>query len=189
MSEVRYTSENGWQLTVLLGASGVIFVSPLTARIRDFNRAVVFQERVMTTAVQVGTILIEGQSQMAQFHGLESEPYSGDWSLVRALDSFSLDRKMHSAGWNFFFMADEVTGMSFGALGAKSIQNALERILLKVKHQNFNSLEITGIVAKRFWGVPYAMVSAHSRHIQKSCFLNGTEARRTTKLDAAWAKG
>ena len=121
---------------------------------------------------------------MTQLLGLESEPCSGNWSLVKALDSFALDRKIHAAGWNFFFMAAEVKVMFFGALGAKKIQGALKRILGKVKGQDFNCLEVTGIVAKRFLGVPYAIVSAHSRHVQQSCCLDSTESRRTSQLDA-----
>ena len=49
------------------------------------------------------------------------------------LNGFALDRKIHAVGWNFFFMAGEVKVMFFGALGAKKIQNALKRILVKVK--------------------------------------------------------
>jgi hypothetical protein len=126
---------------------------------------------------------------MTQFLGLESEPYPGNWRLVKALDGFALDRKIRDAGWNFFFMAAEVKVMFFGALETKRIQNALKRILAKVRHQNFNGLEVTGIVAKRFLGVPYATVSAHSRHIQQSCCLDSAEARRTSRRDAEWARG
>jgi len=118
---------------------------------------------------------------MTQILGLESEPYSGNWSLVKVLDGFALDRKIHAPGWNFFFMAAEVKAMFFGALGAKKIQNALKRILGKVKQQHFNGLEVTGIVAKRFLGVPYAIVSAHSRHVQQSCYLDSAEARRISQ--------
>jgi hypothetical protein len=125
---------------------------------------------------------------MTQFLG-ESEPYSGNWRLVKALDGFALDRKIRDAGWNFFFMAAEVKVMFFGALGTKKIQNALKRILAKVRDQNFNGLEVTGIVAKRFLGVPYATVSAHSRHIQQSCCLDSAESRRTSRRDAEWARG
>jgi len=125
---------------------------------------------------------------MTHFLG-ESEPYSGNWRLVKALDGFALDRKIRDAGWNFFFMAAEVKVMFFGALGTKKIQNALKRILAKVRDQNFNGLEVTGIVAKRFLGVPYATVSAHSRHIQQSCCLDSAEARRTSRRDAEWARG
>jgi hypothetical protein len=138
----------------------------------------------MAPTVQVGAILIEEQSLRMQLPGLESEPYSGNWSLVKVLDGFALDRKIHAAGWNFFFMAAEVKVMFFGALGAKKIQDALKRILVKVRHQNFNSLEVTGIVAKRFLGMPYAIVSAHARHIQQSCYLDSAQARWTSQRDA-----
>jgi hypothetical protein len=139
----------------------------------------------MPPTVQVGAILIEGWPAMPQQFGIESESYSGKWGTVKALDGFALDRKIHAAGWNFFFMAAEVKVMFFGGLGAKKIHNALSRILEKVKGQDFNSLEVTGIVAKRFLGVPYAVVSAHSRHIQQSCYLDSAEERRTTKQQPA----
>src|SRR5437879_11747673 len=122
----------------------------------------------MPPAVQVGAILIE-ESPLMKHLGLEIGPYLGNWSLVKVLDGFTLDRKIRTAGWNFFFMAAEVKVMFFGALGTKKIHNALKRILAKVRHQSFNGLEVTGIVAKRFLGVPYATVSAQQRHIQQSC--------------------
>ena len=98
----------------------------------------------MTPKVQVGTILIEERPLIAQVLGLESEAYSGNWSVIKALDGFSLDRKIHAAGWNFFFMAAEVKVMIFGAVGATKIQSALKRILVKVRQQNFNCFEVTG---------------------------------------------
>lgn len=138
----------------------------------------------MPATVQVGTILMKVSPLMTRLLQLESAPCSGNWSLVKALDSFALDRKIHAAGWNFFFMAAEVKVMFFGALGANKIQNALKRILGKVSGQDFNCLEVTGIVAKRFLGVPYAIVSAHSRHVQQSCCLDSAESRRTSQRDA-----
>ena len=119
---------------------------------------------------------------MTQLLGLESEPCSGDWSVVKGLDGFALDRKIHAAGWNFFFMAAEVKVMFFGALGTKKIQNAVKRILGKIRPQHFNALEVTGIVAKRFLGMPYAIVSAHSRHVQQNCYLDSAEERRTAQV-------
>jgi len=141
----------------------------------------------MPLDIKVGAILIEDWPLATQRLGLKSEPYSGKWSLVNTPDSFALDRKIHAAGWNFFFMATKVKVMFFGALGAKKIQNALKRILGKVKRQHFNALEVTEIVAKRFLGVPYSIVSAHSRHVQQSCYLDNTEARRTSHQGAEWA--
>jgi len=145
----------------------------------------------MPQEVQVGTILM---SQWPPFlglpsEGLESKPYSGHWSVVKALDGFALDRKIRAAGWNFFFIASEVKVMFLGSLGAKKIQHALHRILGKVSRQHFNGLEVTGIVAKRFLGLPYTVVSAHSRHVQQSCYLDSAEARQSSEQDAAGARG
>ncbi len=126
---------------------------------------------------------------MTQLLGLESEPCSGEWSLLKVLDGFTLDRKIHAAGWNFFFMAAEVKVMFFGSGGAAKIQNALKRLLGKVKEQQFNGLEVTQIVASRFLGVPYVTVSAHSRHMQQSCYLDSAAARQTFQRNAEWARG
>ena len=78
--------------------------------------------------------------------------------------------------------------MFFGAIGSKNIQSALKRMLGRLKPTNFNCLEVTGIVAKRFLGVPYTVVSAHSRHIQKSCYLEGPDERQASQDDAEQAR-
>jgi hypothetical protein len=138
----------------------------------------------MPSTVQVGSILMKEWPAMTPLLNLESEPYSGKWSLLKVLDAFALDRKIHRAGWNFFFLAAEVKVMFFGSLGAVKIENALKRILEKVKHQHFNSLEVTEIVSRRFLAVPYVTVSAHSRHLQQSCNLDSALARPTTQYSA-----
>jgi hypothetical protein len=143
----------------------------------------------MPQSVQVGAILIENLPLMTKFLGLESEPYLKNWGVVESLDGFGVDRKIRAAKWNFFFMAAEVKVMFFGALQAHKIQNALQRILAKVRPQSFNSLEVTGIVARSFLGIPYAVVSAHSRHIQESCCLDSDETRRVSRRDTEWARG
>ena len=142
----------------------------------------------MPTTIQVGAILMNDCPVMARLFPFESEPCSGTWNLVKALDGISLDRTIHAAGWNFFFMAAEVKARFFGVLGAAKIQSALRRILGKVKQQQFNSLEVTGIVAGHFLGVPYVTVSAYSRHIQQSCYLDGIESRRIAAHNGESAK-
>ena len=142
----------------------------------------------MPPTVQVGAILMKDWPGMKNLIGLESEPYSGQWTLLKALDVSALDRKIHAAGWNFFFMATEVKVMFFGLLGAAKVQNALKRILKKVKQQHFNGLEVTAIVTRHFRGVPYVTVSAHSRHMQQSCYLDIGLARQSFQRDAEWAR-
>jgi hypothetical protein len=126
---------------------------------------------------------------MPQLIGFETEPGLGEWSMVKAPDAFTLDRKIHAAGWSFFFMAAEVKAMFFGSLTTDKVRSALKRILDKVKSQHFNGLEVTAIVGRHFLGVPYVTVSAHSRHMQHSCNLDSADARRTSQENAEWARG
>jgi hypothetical protein len=143
----------------------------------------------MLPIVYVGSIFMEEQPRVTQLLGLEVEPYSGDWGMVKALNGFTLDRKIHAAGWNFFFMASEIRVTFFGALGATKIQGALKRIVATVRCQNFNSFEVTSIAAKSFLGVPYGVISAHSRHIQQNGSLDDTAERRVSRRGAEFAKG
>ena len=126
---------------------------------------------------------------MPQLLGFETEPGLEEWTMVKTPDAFSLDRTIHAAGWNFFFMAAEVKTMFFGSLRAAKVQSALKRILAKVKPQHFNGLEVTAIVARHFLGVPYVTVSAHSRHLQHGSNLDSAEIRQTSQDAAQWANG
>jgi hypothetical protein len=143
----------------------------------------------MPSTVEVGTILMREWPGMPQLIGVETVPLFDQWSMVKVQGTSPLDRKIRAAGWNFFFMATEVKSMFFGSLSATKIQSALRRILAKVKLQHFNGLEVTEIVARHFLGVPYVTMSAHSRHLQRSCNLDSAEARRTSQDNAEWARG
>lgn len=60
---------------------------------------------------------------------------------------------------------------ALGLLRQRTIRRAIERVLAKAKPSKLNCLEITEVSAKQFLGFPYVHISAHSRHIQKSPFL------------------
>jgi hypothetical protein len=128
----------------------------------------------MSQELRIGAILMSGWPAL---FGLDSEPFSGRWRLVKTIDGFALDRKIRAAGWNFFLVASEVKVMFLGSPGAKRIQRAVKCLLDKVAMERFNGLEITGIAGKHFLGIPYSVISAHSRHVQRSCYLDGGEAR------------
>jgi hypothetical protein len=140
----------------------------------------------MPQPVQVGTILLKELPPMPPVIQLETEPFSGSWSLVKSCYSFALDQNIHAAGWNFFFMAPEIRGMFLGPLGAKNIRKALKRILSRVKQQHFNALEVTGIVTKRFLGIPYTVVTTHSCHIQRGYSLESVGGPHTFHPHKEW---
>jgi hypothetical protein len=98
--------------------------------------------------------------------------------LVKNLDGYGFGRKISEAGWTFFWLAGEIRATVFGFDGQKTVRRAVKRILANLKSGEFNSLEITRVASKRFLGLPYASVSAHSRHIQESLFLLGAKDRQ-----------
>src|ERR1700738_4804434 len=125
----------------------------------------------MPDSIKTGTILIKEGTLLPEVLRFESEPCATGWRLVKNLDGYGLGRKISEAGWTFFWLAGELGATVFGFDGQKTVGRAVKRILANLKLGEFNSLEITRVASKRFLGLPYASVSAHSRHIQENAFL------------------
>ena len=125
----------------------------------------------MADMITAGTILIADGTLMPDPLQFGSESYSDGWRAVKNLDGYGLDRKIREAGWTFFYMAGEIQASVFGFDREKALRRAVNRLLANLKAEKFNSLEITRVAEKRFLGLPYVTVSAHSRHIQESMVL------------------
>ena len=125
----------------------------------------------MAQTIKTGTILIKDGTFLPDALELESEPCATGWRLVQNLDGYGLGRKIHEAGWTFFYLADEMKATILGFDGQKAVRRAVKRILANLKPEKFNSLEISQTISKHFLGVPYTRVYAHPRHVQKSMVL------------------
>jgi hypothetical protein len=135
--------------------------------------------------VKQGTIMMQTGTYVPESLRVEATPYWHSWRLINSTDGNLLDRDLRTAGWNFFFLADTVQAMAWGRRGEKAVR----RVLAKVKWLKFNCLEITEITQRRFLGLPYVQVSAHSRHIQKSSTLQSLVDRNQAETAATWATG
>lgn len=114
--------------------------------------------------VRQGTLLPAGQI-------IETESFLPGWNVVKKLDRHGLTRNIEKANWNFFFLAGPVTATVLGRDRPATVRRAVKRALARREEQNFNSLEITRVVSKRFLGIPFLSITAHSRHIQKGIGL------------------
>jgi hypothetical protein len=137
----------------------------------------------MAQTIEIETLLIKQDTPLPEGLRLESEPYSKGWRLVKNLDGCGLDRKLCEAGWNFFYMAEEVKATAVGSDLEKTTRRAVNKIIASMKSDKFNCIEITRVAAKRFLRLPYVAVSAHPRHIQESVFL--FHARRLAEWERA----
>lgn len=118
------------------------------------------------------TILIREDTPLPANLPIESEAFLPGWRAVRNLDGYELGRKIEAANWNFFYLAGEIGAIALGREGPGTLRRAVKRILAKQEGQKFNSLEVTEIISKRFLGIPFMSVTAHSRHIQQGIGLN-----------------
>ena len=102
---------------------------------------------------------------------IESEAFLPGWRVVKNLDRSTLARNIEGANWNFFYLAGEIRATVLGRDHSGTLRRAVKCVLAKQEGQKFNSLEITKIVSKRFLGIPFTSVTAHSRHIQQGIAL------------------
>ena len=81
-------------------------------------------------------------------------------------------KKLQEAGWTLFFMAGEIKVTVLGS-GKETLRRALKRLIIKVKAQQCNGMEIVQVTESSFLGVPYASISVHPRHLQKGLVFSG----------------
>jgi len=117
-----------------------------------------------------GTILIRENALLPAGLALESEVFLPGWRVIKNLRS-TLARNIEGANWTFFYLAGEIRVTVLGRDRPGTLRRAVKCVLAKQKGQKFNSLEITKVVSKRFLGIPFMSVTAHSRHIQQGVGL------------------
>lgn len=127
----------------------------------------------MTDTIKTGTILIAEGILLPKTLLFDSEPYAHGWRVVKNLDSQGMNQTISKVGWNFFYMAGLLKASVFGFDEEKATRKAIKQVIANMKSKYFNCLEITQVAEKRFLGLPYVSVSAHSRHIQKTAVLFG----------------
>ena len=117
------------------------------------------------------TILIREDTPLPANLSIESEAFLPGWRVVKNLDRTTLARNIEGANWNFFYLAGAMRATVLGRDRPGTLRRAVKRVLAKQEGQKFNSLEITRVVSKRFLGIPFTSVTAHSRHIQQGIAL------------------
>jgi hypothetical protein len=125
----------------------------------------------MSVSNMSGITLIRENTLLPAGLRIESEIFLPGWRVVKNLDGSALARNIEGANWTFFYLAGESRAIAFGRDQSGAFRKAVKRILAKQQKQ-FNSLEITKVVSRRFLGIPFMLsIAAHSRHIQQGMCL------------------
>jgi hypothetical protein len=121
-----------------------------------------------------GSILIEKGALRPKCFQVEDDSHPNDWMSVKHdLTPRALEEELAAKGWTFFYMAGAIKKTAIGFNRPKMINAALKRIITDVRLQKCNCLEVDEVAMHSFLGIPYASVSAHSRHIQKGMVFSG----------------
>ena len=139
--------------------------------------------------LQEGSVLLRSGTLTPASLPLNLSTYCIDWKFIENSTGHVLDHSFRRSGWNLFFLAGAIRGYAVGSGGDSCIMRATVNILAKVKARGFNCAQISEIVMKRFLGVPYVRVEAHSRHLQPSNMLDSLEQRTQTIATATWSVG
>ncbi len=125
----------------------------------------------MSSINRTRTVFIKEDTPLPTTLSIRSEAFLPGWRVVKNPHRQALTRGVEGANWTFFYLAGEMRATVFGREGLGALRRAVKRVLAKQEGQKFNSLEITKIVSKRFLGIPFMSVAAHSRHIQQGVAL------------------
>jgi len=131
----------------------------------------------MSNPLRIGTVLVRTDTFVPESVWVERETFCDEWQAIANLSGDDLDRQIREDGWNLMFMGGAISGTSWGSWSGTAIRCAAIRVLKKTRASNFNGFEITGIHARRFLGLPYVVVTGHSRHLQPSTILQSIAER------------
>ena len=120
-----------------------------------------------TEDIRVGSVMIRSDVRLPKSAHFESKRY-GPWRVLTGVDGFSVERALSEAGWHFFFIVSEVKAAAVAFTHQGAMKSALKKVTMAIEAQTFNSLEIVGILTKRFLGLHYVRIVAHPRHSKNS---------------------
>jgi hypothetical protein len=131
----------------------------------------------MLSPLKIGTVVVQADTLIPASVWVQREIFCPGWQAITNLNGDDLDRQIRRDGWNFIFMCGALQGTSWGSWSHVAVRCAAIRVLKKTQATRLNAFEITDIRARRFLGVPYVVVTSHSRHVQKSTVLQGIAER------------
>jgi hypothetical protein len=145
------------------------------------------EEDAMSNILRIGTLFMRTGTLIPRSLGVETQSCSPGWKRITNLEGDSFDRKVRNAGWSFFFLAAKMQVVVWGHCTDKIVNKAVRRVLARARPGQFNCLEVTELSARRFCGIPYVRLSAHSRYIQEGALLSGIAERKRINAATAWA--
>lgn len=96
----------------------------------------------------------------------EGDAFLPGWRVVKNFDNYALSRKLRESNWSFLQLRGGKETRLMGRARRETLRRGVAQILAGLRGRKFNSLEITVLVSKCFWGVTFLNISVSLRHFQ-----------------------
>ena len=90
------------------------------------------------------------------------------WRVVKNFDNYSMQRKIRETNWRFLQLRGGKETRLMGRGRQEILRRGVGQILAEIKGRKFNSMEISVLVSKSFFGVIFLNISVNLRHFQRN---------------------
>jgi len=120
----------------------------------------------MSYANESAILLVREGTELPPDLATEGEAFLPGWRVVKNFDSYSLRRKIRETNWRFLQLRGGKETRVMGRARQATLRRGVAQILNELRSRNFNSLEITVLVSKSFFGVIFLDIAVNLRHFQ-----------------------
>src|SRR4051812_17776296 len=107
----------------------------------------------MENGIKSGSVLMQEGTLAPPWLQAATKKYNHDWRSVEDYTSYDLDKQLRQSGWGLSSIAGTVISGGAGMSRESAFRWAMRRVLARVKHLAFNSIEITQVSRKNFLGL------------------------------------
>lgn len=113
-------------------------------------------------------LLVREGAELPPYLPTDGETFLPGWRVVKNFDNYSMQRKIRETNWKFLQLRGGNETRLIGLAHAEILRRGVGQILSKLKGRKFNSLEISVLVLKSFFGLKIVNISVSLRHFQRN---------------------
>ena len=111
-------------------------------------------------------LLVREGAELPPDVATESETFVPGWHVVKNFDNYVLRQRMRGSNWSLLRLHGSEEARLMGRARQEILRRGVAQILTQLQGRNFNSLEVTVRVTKRFLGLTFLSISGNRRHFQ-----------------------
>jgi hypothetical protein len=122
----------------------------------------------ISSAHEPSILLVREGAELPPNLPTEGEAFVPGWRVVKNFDNYSMQRKIRETNWRFLQLRGGKETRLMGRGRQEILRRGVGQILAEIKGRKFNSMEISVLVSKSFFGVMFLNISVNLRHFQRN---------------------